>query len=666
MWASRPWPETVLVLQGCVGAWYDLWVGRELNAVMTDSENDDQTNIRPSQYVGGDATGVSGSLDQDALNALPIGTKLREFEVTSLIGVGGFGIVYLAHDHSLGRYVALKEYMPSSLAYRPDGKAVSVRSTRDADTFAAGLRSFINEARLLAQFDHPSLVKVHHFWEESGTAFMVMPFYEGQTLKQALRDITAPPSEEWLMALLLPLTDALQTIHMENCFHRDIAPDNILLLNNGQPVLLDFGAARRVISGMSQNLTVILKPGYAPVEQYAEVSNLGQGAWTDIYALAAVIHYAITGKAPAPSVGRMMNDTLVPLEQAAKGRYSDSFLRGIDRALSVRQEHRPQNIAEFRSLLGLGDNIPPRLSKRMPVARVLGGLTAVILAVGSGAYFLMGRPVPPPGVAAAPVPQVELTKPDQKDQVERERQAELRGQEEQAVQAQAATDTLLKRIESSQREIESSMREAKSQVERAEAGVRSARSDSENWEVAQRLREAHRQLAVAEELRTLTGALVFKTEVIVEVKGQMNQGAIALKEGRMSAATGHLLGAQKSAEALLVLSEAIKGALGAKMRADAAMADLKIVGDQERKKFDASDAQAYIERGNALVRNGKFRPAQTELAQGQAIAEKALNVVLDDLIPRYAALADRASAADDFETAGVALSRAKALTAMKR
>ncbi len=187
----RPWPETVLVLQGCVGAWYDLWVGRELNAVMTDSENDDQTNIRPNQYVGGDATGVSGSLDQVALNALPIGTKLREFEVTSLIGVGGFGIVYLAHDHSLGRYVALKEYMPSSLAYRPDGKAVSVRSTRDADTFAAGLRSFINEARLLAQFDHPSLVKVHHFWEESGTAFMVMPFYEGQTLKQALRDMTA-------------------------------------------------------------------------------------------------------------------------------------------------------------------------------------------------------------------------------------------------------------------------------------------------------------------------------------------------------------------------------------------------------------------------------------------------------------------------------------------
>src|SRR5687767_12054376 len=121
-------------------------------------------------------------------NALSVGTKLGEFEITGLVGEGGFGIVYLAYDHSLERQVAMKEYMPSELASRTGEATVVVRSNRHADTFAAGMRSFINEAKLLAQFDHPSLVKVYRFWEQNGTAYMVMPFYEGITLKTALKD----------------------------------------------------------------------------------------------------------------------------------------------------------------------------------------------------------------------------------------------------------------------------------------------------------------------------------------------------------------------------------------------------------------------------------------------------------------------------------------------
>ena len=165
---------------------------------MNPEADDERTVIRPISAQERSATKPNPSSEPQDHNALPLGTRIGEFEIRALVGVGGFGIVYLAHDHSLGRDVALKEYMPSSLAARPDGVTVSVKSQRHAETFAAGLRSFINEARLLAQFDSPSLVKVYRFWEANGTAYMVMPFYEGLTLKQALLEMKSPPGEEWL------------------------------------------------------------------------------------------------------------------------------------------------------------------------------------------------------------------------------------------------------------------------------------------------------------------------------------------------------------------------------------------------------------------------------------------------------------------------------------
>lgn len=310
--------------------------------------NDDKTVI--ADISASSARPAPPAAGQPA-NMLPIGTRLGEFELIGLVGAGGFGIVYLAMDHSLGRRVALKEYMPATLAQRSEGLRVTLRSERNAETFEAGRRSFVNEARLLAQFDHPALVKVYRFWEDNGTAYMVMPYYEGITLKRALLERGAPPDEAWLKRLLAPLLDALEVMHAAQVYHRDIAPDNILLLAGERPLLLDFGAARHVISDMTQALTVILKPGYAPVEQYAEMPELKQGAWTDLYALGAVVHLAITGRVPPPAVGRLVNDSLVPLAQQAAGRYSGEFLRAIDRALAVRPEQRPQNVAEFRTLL---------------------------------------------------------------------------------------------------------------------------------------------------------------------------------------------------------------------------------------------------------------------------------------------------------------------------
>ena len=342
------------------------------------SDDEERTLLDPKMAPAslGLRSGSAAAVDTTP-HALPSGTQLHEFEIVSVLGAGGFGIVYVAFDHSLKREVALKEYMPSSLASRrADAVTVVIRSAQDAATFDIGLRSFINEARLLAQFDHPALLKVFRFWQANGTAYMAMPLYRGQALHKLLAARHCAPDEAWIMALLQPILGALEVMHAAQCFHRDIAPDNILLQPDGRPVLLDLGAARRVISGMSQALTVILKTGYAPIEQYAEAPGAQQGPWTDLYALGAVVHQLITGRAPPPSVARLLNDTLLPLSSAAQGRYSAPFLRAIDACLCVKSEGRPQSVAQLRAMLA---EALPQPARTAPAAIGTGDLATRML-----------------------------------------------------------------------------------------------------------------------------------------------------------------------------------------------------------------------------------------------------------------------------------------------
>ena len=347
-------------------------------------------------------------VDEHGAHSLPIGTRLGEFEITRRIGDGGFSVVYLAWDHSLDRKIALKEYMPSSIAVRGSHTQVNPRSERHRETFDAGLRSFINEAKLLAQFDHASLVKVYRFWEANGTAYMVMPYYQGSTVRDTVRQMPNAPNEAWIGSLLLPLAEALNVIHDAQCYHRDIAPDNVILLaDSGQPLLLDFGAARRVISGMTQALTVILKPGYAPIEQYDEIPGMKQGPWTDVYALAAVVHWLVTGKTPPPSVGRMVRDTYVPLTQAAAGRYSERFLAATDRALAVLPDQRTPSIDAFISELGL-DNHAQTMPAVPPVpvdseATIIKPRTVARAEMAQTAARPVQAVAPPPAPAPIPV-----------------------------------------------------------------------------------------------------------------------------------------------------------------------------------------------------------------------------------------------------------------------
>jgi len=341
--------------------------------------------------------------------ALPPGTRFGELEIVRVLGVGGFGIVYLARDHSLERDVALKEYMPSALAARGQGPQITVRSGALAETYAVGLRSFINEARLLAKFDHPSLVKVYRFWEDNATAYMVMPYVQGRTLRDTRRSMTQGPDEAWVRSVILPIMSALEVLHREGVYHRDIAPDNILLPLEGPPVLLDFGAARRVIGDRTQSLTAILKPSYAPIEQYAEMTTLRQGPWTDIYALGAVMHFLLQGTPPGPATARAIQDEMVPLWMRNYPGVTPHFLAAIDWALAVRPQERPQSIDALRAVLD-GRSEPPMLARTVPGSTSLMPVSGAAVKTGYEPTELAAtRPEPifqptvraePPGPAA--------------------------------------------------------------------------------------------------------------------------------------------------------------------------------------------------------------------------------------------------------------------------
>ena len=293
-------------------------------------------------------------------DALPIGARLSEFEILSLLGVGGFGMVYRAYDHSLHRTVAIKEYMPSALAGRSAGQTISTRSTNDQTSLVTGLRSFVNEARLLAQFEHPSLVKVYRFWEANNTAYMVMPLYNGLTFRQARALMQKPPTEAWLRTVLWSILGALKYLHENNIVHRDVSPDNIFLQDVGPPVLLDLGAARRAVTDATHKHTAILKVNYAPIEQYAGADDMRQGPWTDLYSVAAVMHGCLCNEAPLPATFRVLRDGMPSVQSITQTiqthfgqSYSSEFVAAISHALAIQPTDRPQSVQEFSDEMAL-------------------------------------------------------------------------------------------------------------------------------------------------------------------------------------------------------------------------------------------------------------------------------------------------------------------------
>ncbi|WP_178119480.1 serine/threonine-protein kinase [Pseudomonas sp. SCB32] len=287
----------------------------------------------------------------DAELALRAGHRLGEFEVVRSVGQGGFGIVYLAQAAFPASAVAIKEYLPGSIALRTACGSIQVRQKNLAERFQAGLDAFVHEARLLASLCHPGLPQAGRCWRENGTAYYSMPWYPGPTLQRLVTTPSPALSPAWLENLLGSLLGALEQLHEIGHLHGDIAPDNIILDAQGQPVLLDPGAAGLASNDHPSRFRP-LKPSYSPLELHY-TQEQPQGFWSDLYSLAAVLHLLIVGQPPPSALARTVVDTCRPLGSLGLAGYPRPTLAAIDWALSLRAEDRPQSVAEFAAELGL-------------------------------------------------------------------------------------------------------------------------------------------------------------------------------------------------------------------------------------------------------------------------------------------------------------------------
>ncbi len=287
-------------------------------------------------------------------HTLPVDCELiDEFRILGPLGSGGFANTYLAYDLTLGREVAIKEYFPAGLAIRASTERVQVKSENDEKQFRWGLNRFVREAKTLAKFRHPSVVRVFRVFDANDTAYIVLEFVRGANMETWLRSLERRPTQEELDQVLPPLLDALEVVHSAGILHRDIKPANIYIREaDRQPVLLDFGAARYAISDVAGTTAAIVSKGYSPHEAYATDARM-QGPWTDIYGLAATLYRALAGSAPPESTSRVLVDDCVPLAQSEEliQDYRPEFLAAIDKALSIMPQARPQAIPEWREQL---------------------------------------------------------------------------------------------------------------------------------------------------------------------------------------------------------------------------------------------------------------------------------------------------------------------------
>jgi hypothetical protein len=310
----------------------------------------------PSCFAPGFAAGASAACaacgyrhvasQRDGFVLAPNVMLTGRYRIGRVLGLGGFGITYVGRDERLHALVAVKEYYPSMYSVRmPGSSLVAPSGAEQAAPYRSGMEKFLDEARLLAQFrTTPEIVDVLDFFTENGTAYMVMEYLEGRSLQEVLNERGGRLQFAEALGVILPVMRGLARVHEKNVLHRDISPDNIYITNDKRSKLLDFGAARMALSQGEQNLTVILKRGYAPLEQY----NAGgrQGPWTDVYALCATLYRTLSGQMPADALARIEQDDLIPpsrLGVAIPPAVEQALLKG----LSLRGAERHQDMIEL-------------------------------------------------------------------------------------------------------------------------------------------------------------------------------------------------------------------------------------------------------------------------------------------------------------------------------
>ena len=282
---------------------------------------------------------------------LPHGTVLRgQYRVGKVLGKsGGFGTTYLGYHQTLQIKVAIKEYLPSELVCRSrDGLTIHVNYPQEVESFRNGINQFLNEARLLVKFNHPNIVRVIDFFEENGTAYLVMDYCQGVNLAEYMEQQGRLLSEQEVINLIMPILEGLQELHKRGVLHRDIKPQNIYITHDGRPILLDFGSAKQTLGEQSHSVTLMATPGFAAYEQYHMQGK--QGPWTDIYSCAATLYYMLSKMVPADAIERMAHETfLFPRE--LEGKISPEMRNAIEKGMALLPEDRVQSVQELEQLL---------------------------------------------------------------------------------------------------------------------------------------------------------------------------------------------------------------------------------------------------------------------------------------------------------------------------
>ena len=456
-------------------------------------------------------------MNEQPVNALPQGHRIEEYKLVRVLRAGDFDMTYLVSGRNLKATVVLKEYLPSEIVRRTADNSVAPQEDTFREDFEWGMEQFLDQARTLAQFQHPNIVRVHRSFAAQGTAYMAMEYVEGETLAEVLAR-RATLSESALRDMLQPLLAGLAVVHEANLLHGDINPENIILRNEGDsPVLLDFGAARQAIGARIRPGTPVVTPGYAPPEQYSAQGE--QGPWTDLYALGGVCYRALTGQTPADATDQSRQAPLTLLRRLCGDHVSAPTLDAIGWALRENAQERPQDVAAWRANFfgeaeapaaesvepageaeapadaGEPASAPPSGPIRLPWRKILiwGGLVALVVLVGVVGYRGMRDKAEQPQRAAESARQAALEGERAAEAVVEQRPAESSGQ--MALEGERAAESA--RQAALEQEREASARELALEEERAAARQVALEGEGQAEVARQATLEQERQAAAA-------------------------------------------------------------------------------------------------------------------------------------------------------------------------